>query len=791
MAAYAMGITELDPLANGLFFERFLNEERPSLPDFDVDFDERRRGEVIKYVTDKYGADRVAQIVTYGTIKAKQALKDATRVLGYPYPLGEKLTKAMPPAVLGKELTLAQMYDPDSQRYAEGEEFRSLVKDDPDNARVLETARGLESLKRQWGVHAAGVIMSSDPIMGVIPVMRREQDGAIVTQFAYPVCEALGLVKMDFLGLRNLTVLDDTLAGIGVNGKTPPVLEDLPLDDLATYDLLSSGETLGVFQLDGGGMRSLLRQLKPDNFEDISAVLALYRPGPMGANSHINYALRKNGEQEITPIHPELADALEPILGSTYGLIVYQEQVMSIAVELAGFSLGEADILRRAMGKKKKEDLDKTLVDFVAGMKLRGFSEDAITTLWDILLPFSDYAFNKSHTAAYGLIAYWTAYLKCHFPSEFMAALLTSTRGDKDKSAVYLAECRRMGITVLPPDVNSSQAQFTPVGNDIRFGLEAVRNVGAGVVEAIVQTRQELGAYTSFQDFLDKVPVTVCNKRVVESLIKAGAFDSFGHSRRGLLAVHEEALDQVVGLKRNQAIGQFDLFGGLEEAAGLSFEVPGLAEWDKSTRLGHERDMLGLYVSDHPLAGQERWLGSNASATTAKLNDPESDLDGKTVTLAGLLGSIERKTNKKGELWASAVLEDLDGSIEVLFFAKAYRKVAIDLAEDLVVSVHGRVNRRDNGVTLFGDELTVLKSQPEAHGVQPVALIFPEARVNEALMVRLMEVLEAHPGDSEVWLRLTRPNGPTTVMRLPGMPVKRGPDLFGDLRATVGANCVE
>ena len=445
MAAYAMRITDLDPLQHGLIFERFLNPDRVSMPDFDVDFDERRRGEVIRYVTDKYGEDRVAQIVTYGTIKAKQALKDSARLLGMPFAMGEKLTKAMPPAIMGKDISLTGIFDPADKRYNEAEEFRQVHAADPEAQRVVELAKGIEGLKRQWGVHAAGVIMSSDPLIDIIPIMRRPQDGAVITQFDYPTSEGLGLIKMDFLGLRNLTILDDALENIVMNGKDPVVLEDLALDDRPTYELLGRGDTLGVFQLDGGGMRSLLRLMRPDNFEDISAVGALYRPGPMGANSHTNYALRKTGAQPVTPIHPELEEPLAEILGTTYGLIVYQEQVMAIAQRVAGYSLGQADILRRAMGKKKKSELDKQFEGFSGGMVERGFSMAAVQTLWDILLPFSDYAFNKAHSAAYGVISYWTAYLKANYSTEYMAALLTSVRDDKDKSALYLGECAAHG----------------------------------------------------------------------------------------------------------------------------------------------------------------------------------------------------------------------------------------------------------------------------------------------------------------------------------------------------------
>ncbi|NLE71967.1 MAG: DNA polymerase III subunit alpha, partial [Actinomycetales bacterium] len=382
MAAYALRITDLDPLRHGLIFERFLNPDRVSMPDFDVDFDERRRGEVIRYVTDKYGEDHVAQIVTYGTIKAKQAIKDSARLLGHPFAVGEKLTKAMPPAVMGKDISLSGIFDPKDPRYAEAEEFRQLHATDPDAQQVVALAKDIEGLKRQWGVHAAGVIMSSEPLIDTIPIMRRPQDGAIITQFDYPTCEALGLIKMDFLGLRNLTILDDALANIVANGKEPIELESLPLDDKATYELLGRGDTLGVFQLDGGGMRTLLRLMRPDNFEDISAVGALYRPGPMGANSHTNYALRKNGQQPVVPIHPELAEPLEEVVGGTYGLIVYQEQVQRAAQKLAGYSLGQADLLRRAMGKKKKAELDKQFEAFSAGMLERGYSKNCVDTLW-------------------------------------------------------------------------------------------------------------------------------------------------------------------------------------------------------------------------------------------------------------------------------------------------------------------------------------------------------------------------------------------------------------------------
>ncbi len=792
IVAYALGITDLDPLKHGLLFERFLNPERVSMPDIDIDFDERRRGDVIRYVTERYGDDRVAQIVTYGTIKAKQAVKDASRVLGYPYALGDRITKVMPPSVMGKDISLGGIFDPKDRRYSEAGEFRALYESDADAKRVVDTARGLENLKRQWGVHAAGVIMSSERLVDHIPIMKREQDGAIITQFDYPTCEALGLLKMDFLGLRNLTVLEDALANIEANRSETIVLETLSLDDKPTYELLARGDTLGVFQLDGGPMRALLRSMVPDNFEDISAVLALYRPGPMGANAHNDYADRKNGRKPVTPIHPELAEPLSEILGDTYGVIVYQEQVMAIAQQLAGYTLGQADLLRRAMGKKKKEVLDKEFVPFSEGMRARGYSDKAITTLWDILVPFADYAFNKAHTAGYGLVSYWTAFLKANFPAEYMAALLTSVRDDKDKSALYLHECRRMGIKVLPPDVNDSDANYTPRGSDIRFGLAAIRNVGLNVVGSVVEARRSKGRFTDFTDFLAKVDQVVCNKRVIESLVKAGAFDSLGHTRRGLITVHAEAVDMVLETKRAEAIGQFDLFGSSEDSETAAFTtdltIP-VGEWEKSTLLTHEREMLGLYVSDHPLFGVEHVLAANADCSVAELMADAERPDGSTLTIGGLITSLQRKVTKQGNAWAIATIEDLEGAVEVMFFPSAYQLVAPQLHEDRIVLVKGRLDRREDVPKLVAMEMTVPDlDAEEARG--PVVISLPVARCVPPVVDRLKEVLSAHPGTVEVHLQL-QSGGRTTVMRLDDrLRVRPSPALFGDVKALLGQGSV-
>ena len=791
--AYAMGITGLCPLQYGLLFERFLNPERPSLPDFDVDFDERRRGEVLDYVTEKYGKDHVAQIVTYGTIKAKQAVKDSARVLNKPFAVGERITKAMPPAVMGKDVPLKELFNPEHGRYGEGSEFRELYSNDPEVSEVVDTAQGIEGLKRQWGVHACGVIMGSVPLTDVIPVMKREQDGAIITQFDYPSAESLGLVKMDFLGLRNLTVIDDALRNIKDNQGIEIDIDDLPLDDPATFELMQRGDTLGVFQLDGGPMRALLRSMRPDKFDDISAVSALYRPGPMGADSHNKYARRKTGREQIVPIHPELAEPLADILDETYGLIVYQEQVMAIATKLAGYTLGAADVLRRVMGKKKKKDLDAQLDVFKAGMVERGYSTAAFQTIWDILVPFSDYAFNKSHSAAYGVVSYQTAWLKANYPTEYMAALLQSVKDEKDKSALYLAECRRMGIRVLPPDVNESGAMFTAVGSDIRFGLGAIRNVGGNVVGAIVATRDEHGPVSDFHEFLDKVPLVVCNKRVIESLIKAGAFDSLGHPRRGLMEVFEGAIDQVVELKRNEEHGQDSLLGGFgidpEDAVSTHEPIPEVDEWDKRTRLAFEREMLGLYVSDHPLNGLEHVLAAERTTTIAGLTERGEGAQGASHLICGMITQVQRRQTKQGRIWASVVVEDMDASITVSVFPNVYEQVAGELVPDSIVKVKGRANSRDDSVELHADSVAAMDVSSDDLA-RPLTIQLRSNRCTPGVVERLREVLGQHPGGTEVRLRLIGSQRTTTFQLGDDLRTRVSQPLIADLKALLGPSCL-
>ena len=787
LVSYSLGVTGLDPIKFGLLFERFLNPERISMPDIDLDFDERRRSEMIQYATSKYGDDRVAQIITYGTIKSKQAIKDSTRVLGYPYALGERLTKSLPPSIMGKDISLGGIFDIEDGRYGEATEFRSLYESDPDSKRIVDTALGIEGLKRQWGVHAAGVILSKEPLLDVIPIHRREADGAIITQFDMGACEATGLLKMDFLGLRNLSVLDDCLINIEKNlGKTV-VLESLPLKDKKTFDLLSRGDTLGVFQLDSAPIRALLRSMAPDSFEDIAAVIALYRPGPMGEDSHNKYADYKNGRKAPVGIHPELEKPLNEILKDTYGLIVYQEQVLAIAQKVAGFTLGRADLLRKAMGKKDKKILDKEKVHFEAGMKSNGFSEDAVEKLWQTLIPFSDYAFNRAHSAGYGLLSFWTAYLKANYPTEYMAALLTSVRDDKDKSALYLNECRRMGIKVLPPDVNESDSEYTPRGDDIRFGLTAIRNVGENVVLSIIGNRKAKGKYVNFGEFLTKVDAIVCNKKTIESLIKAGAFDSLNHTRRGLMMVFLEALDSVSEAKRAESIGQFDLFGAANATtsiSGVALDIPN-TEWEKMMLLGYEREMLGLYVSDHPLLGVEHVLRSVADFSISQISEVGHD---QIITIGGLITQIQRKVSKQGTPWAIVTVEDLEGAVDVLFFSNAYATHGVNLVEDRIVAIRGRVDKREEQPRISALDLTMpdLKQAPTG----PLIISMEMARCTPPVIDRMKEILRSHPGGREVHLRLADGEKKTILKLDEALKVTSSPSLSADLKTVLGPDCL-
>ncbi|MDD4865962.1 MAG: DNA polymerase III subunit alpha, partial [Mycobacterium sp.] len=620
---------------------------------------------------------------------------------------------------------------------------------------------------------------------------KRPQEGAIITGWDYPSCEAIGLLKMDFLGLRNLTIIGDAIDNIRANRGIELDLESVPLDDQPTYELLGRGDTLGVFQLDGGPMRDLLRRMQPSGFQDIVAVLALYRPGPMGMNAHNDYADRKKGRQAIKPIHPELAEPLRDILAETYGLIVYQEQIMRIAQQVAGYSLARADILRKAMGKKKREVLEKEFEGFSEGMRANGFSAGAVKALWDTILPFADYAFNKSHAAGYGLVSYWTAYLKANYAAEYMAGLLTSVGDDKDKAAVYLADCRKLGITVLPPDVNESGLNFASVGTDIRYGLGAVRNVGANVVNTLIQTRSDKGKFTDFSDYLNKIDISACNKKVTESLIKAGAFDSLGHARKGLFLVHTDAVDSVLGTKKAEAMGQFDLFGGSAgEGAGdavFTIKVPD-DEWEDKHKLALEREMLGLYVSGHPLNGVAHLLAAQVDTAIPAILDGDVPNEAQ-VRVGGILASVNRRVNKNGMPWASAQLEDLTGGIEVMFFPHAYSNYGADIVDDAVVLVNAKVAIRDDRISLIANDLVVpdfSNAQPD----RPLAVSLPTRQCTIDKVTALKQVLARHPGTSQVHLRLISGDRITTLELDQSLRVTPSPALMGDLKELLGPGCL-
>ena len=797
MVSYAMGITELDPLKHGLIFERFLNPERVSLPDIDVDFDPEGRMKVLEYVTQKYGRDKVAQCVTYGTFKTKKAIKDSSRIMGFEYGVGDRLCKALPPSVGGKDIKLKDVYNPDAPRYSEAEEFRKLVSESEDYKRIYDKACGIEDLNRQTGVHACATIMASNPITDTAPLMKRT-DGTVTTAFEYHTCETLGLVKMDFLGLANLTVMRDTIENIEINQHKHIELGQIPLDDKETYQLLSRGDTLGVFQLDSDGMRGLLRQLKPDNFNDISALIALYRPGPMDMNSHINYAKRKNGLQEITPIHPEVDEPLKGVLGETYGLIVYQEQVQSAARILAGYSLGRADVLRRAMGKKKPEVLAKEQGPFFQGMMDHGYSREAAQAVWDVFLPFAGYAFNKAHSAAYGLISYWTAYLKTHYPVEFMAALLQNERDNKDKTALYLGEARRMGIHVLQPDINESVSHYSAVGDIVRFGLGAIRNVGDKVVEDIVKERNENGKFTDFLDFVKRVPITVLNKRVIESLIKGGAFDSLNPNRRALFTVSGEAIDQYVPIKRHEAEGVFDLFSVMgdddnkEVLKDALISIPDIPDWDKHTRLTFERDMLGLYVSDHPLNGMSAVLDRMSDVSIAKAiemghqaGDHANDI---RVAIAGLITDVTRKVNKKGIPWAIITVEDLDASIHCMCFNPMYPKVQDKLMQDNLVRVSGSLSARDDEVEMRANDVELIHADAADDPLE-ITLAWSQCSLDN--LTKLAAVLQRHSGLSPVKLTIECNDGKLYHLAAGDrFRVDRDSSIFGEIKALFGPRCI-
>ncbi len=643
--AYSLGITALDPISNGLLFERFLNPERTEMPDIDMDFDDERRLEVIEYVREKYGADKVAQIITFNKMKARAAVRDAGRVMGYPYGVPDKISK-----MIGAELdaTIASSLKAST-------EFTAEYGSNPDTKRIVDAASAIEGMTRGEGVHAAGVVICRDPLHFHVPVKYDTKGGAVITQYDGPTVALMGLLKMDFLGLRTLTVIAKAVENVERLHGIHLVPDDFPLDDPDTFALLQRADTVGVFQVESAGMRQLLKRMKPETFGDIVAILALYRPGPLKSGMVDDFVDRKRGNKAVTYYD----DRLKPILEETYGAIVYQEQVMRISMEMSGFSAAKADKLRKAMGKKKLKDLEPLKAAWVEGAIERGYDPKLPDRMWTDIEKFAEYAFNKSHSAAYGVITMQTAYLKAHYPIEYMAAVLTSYSGKTDKIVHYVAECNRAGYTVLPPDVNSSGKDFTPVpGEGIRFGLEGIRGVGAGVVDLIVKARNAGGRFTSLHDFCARVDVRQVNKKTLEALIKAGAFDSTGYTRKHLLSMMDSCVDSAAKRAKDVDTGQVSMFDLCAEDSGFSVEIPEPDgdEWDKKMKLAYEKEMLGIYVSDHPL----REIADEVRrASDFSLGTVEVLKDGTTGWFAGMLSSVALKPTKKGPMMAIVTLEDL------------------------------------------------------------------------------------------------------------------------------------
>ncbi|NNF54283.1 MAG: DNA polymerase III subunit alpha [Acidimicrobiales bacterium] len=801
--AYSLWITDLDPIKYDLLFERFLNPSRISMPDIDMDFETRYRDEMIRYCAEKYGRDHVAQIVTFSQIKARAAVRDAARVLGYPYAVGDRVAKAMPPLIMGRDTPLKYCFE-ESEKYKDGfsmaKELRTMVASDADVAKVVDVARGLEGLRRSDGIHAAAVVITKDALTEYMPIQRKPdknlpiEEAPVVTQYEMHGVEELGLLKMDFLGLRNLDVISDALALVKKVHDVEVDIDAVELNDAATYELLKQGLTIGVFQLESPQMRALIRRMGPTVFEDVAALVALYRPGPMAKNMHNDYADRKNLKQEISYDNPQE----EEILGDTYGLMIYQEQMMRFSQKFAGYTLAEADNLRKAAGKKNRELMAKERQKFIQGCMELDYGEQFGKDKFDVIEGFADYAFNKSHSYGYGLVSYQTAYLKANYPAEYLACLLTSVKNDLEKAAVYLNECRQLGISVLVPDVNRSDLDFgsipDPGGaqlhgrqlNAITFGLSGVRNVGEGLVSLILDERKENGSFASFIDFCDRVDLAVLNKRAIESLIKAGAFDSLGHPRKGLADVFDDIVTKTIQRRKEEDMGVQTLFGAMEssdEAYDDRPAIPTDETYDKAIRLKLEKEMLGLYVSDHPLMGVEDALQARASTTIAMLSEVE---DGEQVAVGGVVASLQKKWTKKGELMALLMLEDLSSAIEVMVFPKSFADYGHLLEDDRIVILRGRVSRRDDEPKLMASQVEVIDADALARE-KPLTITVRPDQLSDAAVAQLKGYIAEHPGETPIVIDL----GTDKHIRLSdSYTVNTGNGFVADLRVLFGAHCI-
>ncbi len=774
LVAYSLGITDLDPIAHGLIFERFLNPARKSMPDIDVDFCIEGREKVYKYVADRYGGgDYVAQIITFGKLKTRAVIRDVGRALDIPLSEVDAIAK-MVPDVINISLDEALTQEP---------RLKQLADQKPEIAELIRICRVLEGLPRHASTHAAGVVISDRPLIEYLPLFRGKK-GEVVTQYDMKIVEKIGLVKFDFLGLRNLTVIAATLDLIRGQGAVPPDLDNIDLDDAATYRLLASGDTTGVFQLESSGMKDLLVRLKPGCFADVVALVALYRPGPMESGMIDDYVDRKHGRKRAAYLLPQL----EPILKETHGVIVYQEQVMKIAEALARYSMADADDLRKAMGKKIPEIMAAHRQRFVQGAMETGVPADKAAHIFDLMEKFGGYGFNKSHSAAYALIAYQTAYLKAHFPVEFLAALLTSEMGSIDHVVKFVAECRSHAIPVLPPDINCSLKEFAVDRGRIRFGLVAVKNVGENAIDAIIEARRERSFSTVF-DFCERVDLKKVNKRVLESLIKCGAFDTTGARRSQMMASLELALDYGQRVQKERCGPQLTLFGGEECPEPVNAPVmPDIAEWDERQKLAFEKESLGFYLSGHPLNRFEDVLSKFTTADAVSIKEAP---DRASVRIGGLVRSTKTIKTKRGELMGFATIEDMHGAVEVVVFSRVYAAVSGLLAEDTAVLVQGQIQKDEQSVKLVAETLIPLEMAEETWTAS-VHVNLDLSRIDRDLLLQLREVMQRHPGSCKAFLHLRSPARVDAVIELSdGLHVKAGPGLRREVRELLGYQALE
>jgi len=798
--AYCLRIVDVDPIRYGLFFERFLNPGRRSMPDIDMDFDERFRGDMIRYAAERYGSDHVAQIVTFSTIKARAAVRDAARVLGYPPQLGDKIAKAMPPLVMGQDLPLAACFTsmPGFEgRYSEAAELRGLYDADAEVKHVVDVAKGFVDKRRQDGIHAAAVVITKEPVLEYVPVQRKSspngssESAPIVTQYEATAIEKLGLLKMDFLGLRNLAIIERSLDNIRRRHGIDLDIDNVALDDPKVFEMLRLGNSIGIFQLEGDKMRQLMRRLAPTSFDDIAALNALYRPGPLSENVHNDYADRKNHRQDVSYDH----EILEEILSDTYGLMIYQEDIMRVATTIAGFSLAEADDLRKACSKKIREMIRAQRTKFVEGAEREGYGRALGETIFDKIEPFADYAFAKSHAYGYALIGYQNAWLKANYPVEYMAALLTSFRDDKDKAAVYLNEARQMGITVGVPDVNGSFGEYAPSltsDSTILFGMAAIRNVGEALVEKIIQEREANGSFVDIYDFVRRVDPVVLNRRSMESLIKAGSFDSLGVPRLAFLLKVDEIIDVTLSRRKDLALGISTLFSSMaSEEEGADWEGTEIAladlEFEQGVKLDFEREMLGTYLSDHPLNDVGAALSARADGTVLAIRERAEELarSGRAVTVGGILSEVQLRQTKANRQYARVMLEDLGGSMEINFSVAAFEKFSGFLAKDNVVLIKVRLS--DNDDELRFSAVDVERFHVERADAELRLSLGPEDLTQQSIAT-LREILTRYPGPSPV---VVDTGDAGKIFKLgPAFNVNI-PSVVADLRTEFGRNVIK